>query len=70
MAHEIPEEREPSKIRFIERIVGRTHRAILRSSIFVPGTLVWVQRQKVQYLDVDDVRALRDVLDEWLREQS
>ena len=68
MTHEKPIN-EPDKIRFIERISGATHRAIIRSSIFQPGTLVWVQRQKVQYLDIEDVTALRDFLTKWLRDE-
>ena len=68
MAHEKPDN-EPTKIRFIERISGVTHRAIIRSSIFQPGTLVWVQCQKVQYLDIEDATALRDFLTKWLREE-
>jgi hypothetical protein len=69
MAHEIPDEPGPTKIRFIERIGGLTHRAAIRTSLLQPGTLAGVQRQKVQYLDVEDATALRDFLTTWLRQQ-
>lgn len=68
MAHEIPTD-PPPRIRFIDRLGGNIHRAAIRSSLLQPGTLVWVQRQKVQYLDQEDARALRDFLTAWLRKQ-
>jgi hypothetical protein len=68
MAHEI--QSNPNRIRFTEveeTPLGTTvRRAILRESILQEGTLAWVQEQKVQYLDSDDARALRDFLSEWL----
>jgi hypothetical protein len=69
MTHEIPDEPGPTKIRFTDRIGGTTHRASVRTSLLEPGLLVWVQRQKVQYLDLEDATALRDFLTDWLRKE-
>lgn len=62
-------ERDPDHPRRLRFVDFMRRKAVIQPSMFHKGHLAWVQKANVEYLSIEDARALRDYLTTWLREQ-